>query len=76
MDTRPLMGPMGQAYLKSDEYGKKVLNLCPNCMEITCKLSSAPAELSLEQTGTALKHLIPIQIIHGSCMIGVVYLKS
>lgn len=22
MDTRPLMGPMGQAYLKSDEYGK------------------------------------------------------
>ncbi|CAH1635780.1 unnamed protein product [Spodoptera littoralis] len=22
MDTRPLMGPMGQAYLKSDEYGR------------------------------------------------------
>lgn len=27
MDTRPLMGPMGQAYLKSDEYGKRP---CPN----------------------------------------------
>lgn len=22
MDNRPLVGPMGQAYLKSDEYGK------------------------------------------------------
>lgn len=34
MDTRPLMGPMGQAYLKSDEYGKTV-----PCMDITCKIS-------------------------------------
>lgn len=36
MDNRPLVGPMGQAYLKSDEYGKSGTILCLKCMDIEC----------------------------------------